>query len=272
VLIDVHAAGSDTFNFEMWTVRQGMVHTLQFWTAGDFDGDGKADVAHIWDDEGISIDVYRSTGSSFELQHWATKAGGIWAGQAWAAGDFSGDGKSDLAVIFDEGGKVSIGVHVSDGSRFTETPFVVRDDSFVAGQKWVAGDFNGDKRDDLARVFGAGGKITSDAYLSSGTSFARERWINGQGSYWDAQKWLAADFNGDGLTDLGNVYADGTSASIDVRPSNAKAFGLERWTNRLGSFAAGQTWVAADFNGNKQADFGVVYGDSGMITIEVQLH
>lgn len=272
VLIDVHVAGSDSFNFEMWSAREGKGDPVQFWAAGDFDGDGKADVAHIWDEDGISIDVYRSTGSAFELQHWATHAGGIWAAQVWKAGDFTGDGKADLAVILDEGGAVSIGVHVSDGSQFKGTAFLERDNSYLMSQKWVAGDFNGDKRDDLARVFGSAGQISSDAYLSSGTSFARERWVTAQGSYWEAQQWLAADFNGDGLCDLGNVYADGTSASIDVRPSDGKTFGLERWTNRLGSFATGQTWLAGDFNGNDKSDFGVVYGESGMITIQLQLH
>lgn len=273
VHLDVHAAGSDLFDIEMWVARLGQWQASQFWAAGDFNGDGKADVAQIWNDDGsASIEVYISTGTTFNLETWATDAGGIWDGQVWLAGDFNGDGNSDLAVIFAEQDGVSIDVHESDGKGFSSNHWLVSDDTYVVGSQWAAGDFNGDMRTDIARVFGQSGKIVVDAYLSNATGFARERWVTREGSYWDGQIWLAEDFTGDGLCDLGNVYGDGNYASIDVRPSLGDRFGLERWTNRLGSFAAGQLWRAGRFNGNAKADFAVVYGDNGMITIEVQLH
>jgi hypothetical protein len=65
-------------------------------------------------------------------------------------------------------------------------------------------------------VFDDSDQISIDVHRSTGSSFTNGRWATQQGGFWDAQKWLAGDFDGDGLTDLANVFDDLSSASIDV--------------------------------------------------------
>ncbi|HUI71890.1 MAG TPA: SpvB/TcaC N-terminal domain-containing protein, partial [Spirochaetia bacterium] len=49
--------------------------------------------------------------------------------------------------------------------------------------------------------------------------FLSQRWATQQGGYWDGQRWMIADVNGDGLPDLINVFNDNGSTSVDVHLS-----------------------------------------------------
>jgi Ca2+-binding RTX toxin-like protein len=60
-----------------------------------------------------SIDVHLSNGAGFTMERWATHQGGFWDAQQWLAGDFTGDGKDDMAKSFIDGGLASIDVHLS---------------------------------------------------------------------------------------------------------------------------------------------------------------
>ncbi|MFN6565798.1 hypothetical protein, partial [Dendronalium sp. ChiSLP03b] len=80
--------------------------------SGDFNGDGRDDLAKAFNDNGLaSIDVHPSSGSSFGIQRWATRQGGFWNEQQWASGDFTGDGRDDFTKAFNDNGLVSIDVH-----------------------------------------------------------------------------------------------------------------------------------------------------------------
>ncbi|MGW2399886.1 transglycosylase family protein, partial [Kitasatospora sp. NPDC001664] len=67
--------------------------------AGDFNGDGKQDVAGI--DANDSLKLYTGTGGGYVSGGSAMLGGnGTWAGfKAITAGDFNGDGKADIAGI-----------------------------------------------------------------------------------------------------------------------------------------------------------------------------
>jgi hypothetical protein len=43
-----------------------------------------------------------------------------------------------------------------------------------------------------------------------------QRWATRQGGFWDAQQWLAGDFNGDGKDDVAKAFNQGGLGSIDV--------------------------------------------------------
>jgi hypothetical protein len=59
------------------------------WTAGDFNDDGRADLASVWDNGGTSvITVLQSTGASFTKANWSTAAGSYRASTQWCAGRF----------------------------------------------------------------------------------------------------------------------------------------------------------------------------------------
>jgi hypothetical protein len=258
---------------ERWNSMQGGFSDAQRWLAGDFDGDGRADLAVVFDDDGqISIDVHRSTGTTFTVERWATQQGSFGDTQRWVAGDFDGDGRVDLAAVFDDEGQITIDVHRSTGSGFTLQRWATQQGAFGDTQRWLAGDFDGDGHDDLATVFDDDGQISIDVHGSTGSGFALRRWATQQGAFGDGQKWLAGDFDGDGRDDLADVFDDLGQVSIDVHRSTASAFALQRWVTQQGDFWDAQQWVAADIDmdSDRRAELVDVFDDQGQASIDVR--
>ena len=203
------------------------------------------------------------------MQRWATGQGGFWNAQKWLAGDFNGDGKDDVAKAFDQGGLGTVDVHVSNGSSFSMQRWATGQGWFWDAQKWVVGDFNGDGKDDVAKVFNDNGLASVDVHVSNGSSFSMQRWATGQGGFWDAQKWVVGDFNGDGKDDLAKAFTDGGLASIDVHLSTGSGFGMQRWATRQGGFWDAQQWLAGNFNGDGKGDLAKAFNEGGLGSVDV---
>ena len=151
---DVHLSTGSGFTIARWAQQQGGYWDSQKWFTGDFDGDGKTDFANLYNDNGFaSIDVHRSTGTSFELQHWAGQQGGYWDSQKWFTGDFNGDGKTDFANLYNDNGFASIDVHRSTGTSFELQHWAGQQGGYWDSQKWFTGDFNGDKKVELTKIW-----------------------------------------------------------------------------------------------------------------------
>jgi serralysin len=174
-----------------------------------------------------------------------------------------------LVNVFNDAGLASIDVHPSTGSSFEVQRWATQQGLFSDTQRWSPGDFNGDGRADLANVFNDGGLSSVDVHPSTGTSFGVQRWATQRGIFLDAQKWFAGDFNGDGKTDLVNVFEDAGRASIDVHLSNVGSFGIQRWASQLGLFVDSQRWIPGDFTGDHKADLANVFNDAGLASIDV---
>ncbi|MFB7796451.1 trypsin-like serine protease, partial [Streptomyces sp. NPDC056086] len=130
--------------------------------SGDFDGDGKSDVAAFYDygkdAQGrgqVSLWVFKSDGTSFQAPKvfWESGASSwTWDRCKLVAGDFNGDGKDDIAVLYNYGlvdGKNNskLWTFTSTGTTF-QAPKITWDSGATSWtwdrSKLVAGDFNGD--------------------------------------------------------------------------------------------------------------------------------
>jgi hypothetical protein len=165
---DVYVAVSNGFSFGpavKWHDLFGCGNEIP--AVGDFNGDGRSDIATMT--RGLTGDVFvaASTGSTF-----------VGTGVKWhdlfsvlsnipAVGDFNGDGRDDL-VTFSRG---QCGVYVipSHGAGFgTETTW---NSSFACGNEIPGvGDFNGDNKDDVVTFTRYAG---CDVYVATslGSSF-----------------------------------------------------------------------------------------------------
>ncbi|MEU9985516.1 hypothetical protein AB0E10_01710, partial [Streptomyces sp. NPDC048045] len=84
--------GSRFTGWSQWSDRDGGWIDSAKWVSGDFNGDGKTDIAAIWNNGGTNtLTVSLSTGKSFTRSHWATNAGGWADSTQWLGGDFNGD-------------------------------------------------------------------------------------------------------------------------------------------------------------------------------------
>jgi hypothetical protein len=202
-------------------------------------------------------------------QRWVTRQAKFIDGASWFAADFDGDGRADLATVFNDQGNASIDVWVSTGSTFTQRRWATQQGGFWATQKWLAGDFDGDGRADLANVFGDNDQISIDVHRSTGVTFTMGRWATQLGGFWDAQKWLAGDFDGDGHDDLANVFNDLGVTSIDVHRSTGAAFLFQRWATEVSGFWDAQKWLAGRLLlPSSMTDLVNVFNDNGQVSVD----
>jgi hypothetical protein len=185
-----------------------------FVTTGDFDGDGRADVAVGADrGGGPRVRVFRSGDPAQVMtDFYGIEDETFRGGARVAAGDVNGDGRADLVVAAGEGGGPRVAVY--DGRSIAAwTParlawdFFAFDSGFRGGAYVAVGDVDGDGFADVIAGAGEGGspRVTtfSGRALASGQvtpltdGFAFDPAANTGGA-----RVAAVDLNGDGLSEV----------------------------------------------------------------------
>ncbi|WP_329584375.1 FG-GAP-like repeat-containing protein [Kitasatospora sp. NBC_01250] len=118
---------------------------------GDFNGDGKTDVAGI--DANNNLMLYTGDGQG-HLAGGTPMLGttGLWANfKAITAGDFNGDGHTDIAGI-DANNNLMLYTGDGQGHLAAGTPMLGTNGSWANFKAITAGDFNGDGKTDVAGI------------------------------------------------------------------------------------------------------------------------
>ncbi len=268
--------------------------------SGDFNGDGKSDIAHICDYGGgyMRIHVFLSDGSKFNFQGdsgwWAS--GGYHTNRVLHAvsGDFNGDGKDDIALIYDYAGHSGLGdnqtrIHVflSDGSKFNyQTPNGWWGSTNYNAKRIahaVCGDFNGDGKSDIAFLYDDGSSSCRyHVFLSDGSKFNYQGssgwWVSSPDRHnyhvtelygYDAKRVVHAvcgDFNGDGKDDIAHVYNYPVSHTrIHIFLSDGSRFNYQGdmgwWISSYGGYNALRVLnaVSGNFDGDSRDDVALLY-------------
>jgi RHS repeat-associated protein len=293
------AAGMQGFAATDWSAQD---HDLY---PGDFNGDGKTDVLYIAKDAAGSSGIALSAaGAPATLwQSWSSNYLGIqWYGGQYGVvvGDFNGDHRSDLLLQRFAPGDNYLLLADSSGRFIGISQTIGNNHQGLAWSKdqhtILAGDFNGDGRDDL--FFQSATTVGNNAVLladSNGafTSAATQNFTDGS---WAAFKWSrrnsvisVGDFNGDGRSDLlvqglPNIVTIDFDISIPIPVYAPNSFGIVysqggftpfqqvgvRYWNRTSN---GVDWsptrvvaVVGDFNGDGRDDVLLQARRSGDIT------
>jgi hypothetical protein len=220
-----------------------------FVAAGDFNGDGRIDLA-VANGGRSSISILRGSGTGSFVDAGTVGVAGRPA--AIAVGDFDRDGDSDLAVSTNTS-NVSILLGTGTGS-FVGTNVPVGG----AQGRLAIGDFNGDSFSDLALVNSAVLVLLGTGTGSFGAPTAFSAGISPSAV-------AVGDFNGDGRSDL--AVSDSGSDNVSILVGSGS-----------GSFAAPVSFAAGtgplgvavgDFDGNGGSDLAVVnyYGDDVSILL-----
>jgi hypothetical protein len=176
-------------------------------TAGDFNRDGKLDLAmaNYNDGAGNSVSVLLGNGDgTFQPPvEYATGTGPY----SVATGDFNGDGILDLATADGTDNKISVLLGNGDGTFQSDVDYGVGNSPLFV----VAGDFNGDNKLDLV-VTNTSTDNTVSVLLGNGNGTFQPQLVFSTNARAFGE--TIGDFNGDGRLDL--AVADTRSSTVSV--------------------------------------------------------
>jgi len=252
---------------------------------GDFNGDGKDDIALTGGAGWGSLPVAFSTNDGcFSVTNHGLASFPGWAAThnvQVVAGDFDGDGKADVAAIGNSGwGSLPTAFSNGDGT-FRVTNHAMSGGnanhfnawSSRAGVYVLAGDYNGDGKDDVALIGGPGwGSIPVATSAGDGTYNSvsncgvqhMNSWIDSPGA-----RPLVADFTGDGKDDIALTGGNGWNTVPVASAGNGGCFsvsnhGVTNFPQWVAS--ANVQAVAGDFNGDGKGDLAAI-GNPGWGTL-----
>lgn len=149
--------------------------TYRVGTTGDFNGDGKLDVA--WTSNKGDVKLWLGNGKSFSSSKYA---GSYAAGWTMAgAGDVDGDGRSDLLFVYRSGSTARLGYWIQNGATRIRTWSSAFDAAYHIAS---TGDFNGDGHLDIAWT-SAGSDI--QLWTGDGTDFSGNTFVRSYGPGWE---------------------------------------------------------------------------------------
>ncbi|WP_439673373.1 FG-GAP-like repeat-containing protein [Embleya sp. MST-111070] len=280
-----NADGTFTAPRQVWASLAGHWDTTRVkYTVGDFDGDGRTDIAalHVWNDGSTSLFKFIShPGGIFSdpTPGYVTPAGQWdWNRAMVMAGDYNGDGKDDVAMIYAQVADPNAGtttVHTwvvrSDGAFDTPLPgWQSAPGAWNANSaKYAVGDYNGDGRTDVAALYGwSDGSVTLHTLLAQtdGTLAAPvQSWRAAPGTWdWNKTQLTTGDFDGNHRVEVGAMYDLGAgTAEFRVFPTTA-AGGFTApavaWHSAPGTWDTGSAYpVTADVNGDGRTDIAAMY-------------
>ncbi len=219
-------------------------------TTGDFNGDGKLDLAVVTSSRSNNVSILLGNGNG-TFQTAVNYSAGLYPVSVIAC-DFNGDGKLDLAVANSSSSDVSILLGNGDGTFQEALNYSVG----TSPVSMIAGDFNGDGRLDLAIA------SNSDISILLG---------NGDGTFQTVASYsvlnpysvTAGDFNRDGKLDL----AVANIGSNDVLILLGNGDGTFQTAVSYSAGTHPYSITTGNFNGDGKLDLAVANNSSNDVSI-----
>jgi hypothetical protein len=240
---------------------------------GDFNGDGKDDmaVANYGSDSVVSVFINTTapgaTTPTFSARTDFTPGSGPYS---VSIGDFTGDGKIDMAVA--NVGSTYISVFLNTTTPGSTTPTFSTKTDFTTGIMPTSvsiEDFNGDGKCDMA-VANAGSNTVSVLFNTTSPGSATPTFSAktdfGTGAY--PCSISSGDFNGDGKSDMAIVNCDSSSVSVLL---NTTTMGVATPSfSAKTDFTTGSMPIfvsMGDFNGDGKSDMAVANYTSNTVSV-----
>lgn len=201
--------------------------------SGDFDGDGRDDIAKICSigNNTVEINVWQSTVNGFICnQWWSSSPTSVWKAGAMSemiiSGDFDNDDMDEIAALYDCGnGAVEMYMWKFNGLSFdclkvwdSRTTLTSWNANAMTGTV-ICGDFDNDARDEIAGIYDCGnGVIQINMWKFNGSGFnCRKAWDSKITlSNWDANAMRGMVVNREGSADEIAAFYDCGNGALEI--------------------------------------------------------
>jgi hypothetical protein len=234
----------------------------QRFLTGDFNDDGRTDVFQTYRGWG-SIPVCRSTGAGWSCSNLPATIHNSGSGeQQFSTGDFNDDGKTDVFQTYRGWGSIPVCRSTGAGWSCSNLPATIHN-SGSSEQQFLTGDFNGDGKTDVFQTYRGWGSIPVCRSTGAGWSCSNlPATIYNSGS--SEQRFLAADVNGDGLTDIVQTYRGWQSYPVCL--STGSGWDCQNVPATIfNSGSSEQQFLTGDFNDDGREDLFQTYRGWGSI-------
>ena len=230
----------------------------------DVNGDGLSDLVQPYQDgDNLSIITYFSNGESLD-EGVEIKTSQPYQNLSLLSIDVNGDNLSDLVQPRADGDNLSIITYFSNGENF-EDGVEIQTSQPYQNLSLLPMDVNGDGLSDLVQLRADGSNLSIITYFSNGENFEDGVEIQTSQPYQNLSL-LPMDVNGDGLSDLVQLRADGSNLSIITYFSNGENFedGVESQTSQP---YQNLSLLGMDVNGDGLSDLVQPYRDRDNMSI-----
>ncbi|MFD9378475.1 RICIN domain-containing protein [Streptomyces sp. NPDC059999] len=231
-------------------------------TSGDFNGDGRADLAAVTGDGNLHTFAGRPDGT-FEYGRPLWRTDGSWGtATKIIGGDFNGDGLTDIVSI-SGGGALRLYAGRPDGSLADgKSMWADASSNWGAMRQLERYRAAGSGRDGLLAVWGTGDAKGSLYAYSTGpdgvlSGDSRKMWPDT--SWLGIQKITTVDFDDDGRDDVVAIAADGALRRYNGNATGGLADAAVIWSDK--SWNNMPVLLAGDFNGDGKSDLGGLWNN-----------
>jgi len=231
--LNVFSASGSTFTWNRWYLsgpnNWGVPYT-KFVTSGDYNEDGKSEIAAMYDygSNNMGLNVFSASGSTFTWNQWYLSGKGNWGvpyTKFVTSGDFNDDGKDEITTMYDYGSN-NMGLNVFSADPITPDKFIWNQWYLSGAGNWgvlytkyvTAGDYNDDGKDEITAMYDYGTNnmglnvFSADPIIPN--KFIWNQWYRSGPNNWGVPytKFVTSgDFNNDGFDEVATMYDYGSN-------------------------------------------------------------
>jgi len=201
------------------------------WLPVDMHGDGKTEIVELWDNNNkLGMNVWAPNANYSYSLAWSSSDMGQGSGAVqggWVPVDMQGDGRTEIAQLWNSSGNLGFIVWAPNADYSYSQVCCAGDTGHQLESKvieWVPVDMHGDGRTEIVELWDNNNKLGMNVWAPNANYSYSLPWSSsdmGQGSGAVQGGWVKVDMQGDGRTEIAQLWNSGGNLGFIIWAPNA---------------------------------------------------